>query len=164
MSATDWITHSECLYKKIGLIKLKRVWEDVWAALFFPASQAWVHVYYHFAWRNAKSFYCISPRKKAALRFQCILKSFLQAKTVSELSVGRYTPLHASAERLCMWSCSLTESINECGLIYPAYCKCLAFFVQQDCPGGLENSSYRSCTQGQQTSQSLLLYLRHMVQ
>jgi len=67
---------------------------------------------------NAKSFYCFSLWEKAALRFQSTLKSLLHAKTVSELSIGHYTLLHASTEWLCMEPCRLTESISECGLVY----------------------------------------------
>ena len=75
------------------------------------------HVHCHFVWRNAKSFYCFSPWKKAALRFQCILKSNLHAKTVTKLGISHYTPLRACTEQLCKWPCRLTENISECRLV-----------------------------------------------
>jgi len=64
------------------------------------------HVHCHFVRCNAKSLYCFSQWEKAALHFQCILKSLLHAKTltelrtlsVSDLNIGRYMLLHASTE------------------------------------------------------------------
>ena len=75
------------------------------------------HVHCHLVWRNAKLFCCFSPWKKAALRFQCILKSNLRAKTVTELGISHYTLLRACTEQLCKWPCRLTENISECRLV-----------------------------------------------
>ena len=49
---------------------------------------------------TSKSFFYFSPCEKAALRFQCILKSILHVKTVSELHTGHYTLLCACTGQL----------------------------------------------------------------
>ena len=63
---------------------------------------------------NSKSFYCFSPWEKAALHFQCILKSLFHAKTVSEFSIGT---LYATT-CLYLYVTSLTKNIRECRLVY----------------------------------------------
>ena len=54
-----------------------------------------------FCMTYCKSFYCFSLWNKATLRFQCILKSNLHAKTVTELGISHYTLLRACTEQLC---------------------------------------------------------------
>jgi len=71
-----------------------------------------------FVWHNAKSFYCFSLWEKAALRFQCILKSILHEKTVNELVISHYTLLRACTKQLCIWVCRLTENISKCRLFH----------------------------------------------
>ena len=56
------------------------------------------HMDSHFAWHNAKLFR-FSPWEKAALWFQCILKSILHEKTLNELLVSCYTLLHACTKQ-----------------------------------------------------------------
>ena len=50
-------------------------------AMSAPGGVGQDHMHCHFAWYNAKSFYCFSLWEKV---LQCILKSFLHAKTVSD--------------------------------------------------------------------------------
>jgi len=38
---------------------------------------------------------------------------------MNELLISLYTQLCACTKQLCMWPCSLTESISECRLFYP---------------------------------------------